>query len=571
MRKLLNIFLCIMVTPWVIVSSAKVPEQKRSTDELTDNISLKELMKGDTVPSAYGLAEFVSHLSNELRNSGHNPLTQEDTLLIIKNLKQFIREYPAKVRAQEEYDRQKHELEKTAFREYLDSLRVAGVEIDGHVYHSVDNRPEFSNINRFFAENFRYPKDSWKRERIRSVRIEGIVRKDGSMIEMAYEGVTDPELISELERVVRKMHWTPGSNGKGPLNVIRSFSVDLTPWKDKGSPVPYGLESIITHGREGIENLSKLAPNLRQYDPSATIDNVKECALMFPEYTDVSVPFLGFLSAYGDSEKALTLADTLLISYNPDRYLKNDNRIRPLDRGYNGKSEILLSLTRLIQQSHYGLNPDSAYADIDDLLNHRIVDGDIYRRWNNNQRHKQRIEQMQRDMVMEFSKGKAGLDRTTPVWDKITREYSIDELSSGLAYWSDRGMIDNAAVGQLSALINQEYELMRKGKGVTDKDRLNLFGTKALAVWLKEGEEGMRSYIAETQSGQGSKQLKSYLAKLQKSYDRNAAALADRKGVIESLACLVPPQGTDEEGCKAFYERRRAAEKVFPLKWLQSN
>ncbi|MBD5225648.1 MAG: hypothetical protein HDS68_06765 [Bacteroidales bacterium] len=119
--------------------------------------------------------------------------------------------------------------------------------------------------------------------------------------------------------------------------------------------------------------------------------------------------------------------------------------------------------------------------------------------------------------------------------------------------------------------MTDEYDMIRKGKGVTHSDLLKLFGVRALAIWLAEGEEGMRSYIARTQSGEASKQLKSYLAKLEKNYDRNAAALADRNGVIESLACLVPPQGTDEQGQRAFYERRRAAEKVFPIKWLSSN
>ncbi len=290
-----------------------------------------------------------------------------------------------------------------------------------------------------------------------------------------------------------------------------------------------------------------------------------------PEYTDVSIPYVRMLASIGDATNAIATLDTCQWVYNKFRYIYNDWEKRPTQRDYNGKSEILLSLTRLIQYSYNGLETSMSFADVDDLIGRRIIDGDLYRQAPNESVSRQRIDRLKRDMVMEFSKGKAEIGVNTPVWEKITREYDVNELSSGLGYWVEQGMIDNAAVMQLSALIDREYELMRKGKGVTDKDRLNLFGTKALAVWLKEGEEGMRSYIAETQSGQGSKQLKSYLAKLQKSYDRNAAALADRKGVIEALACLVPSQGTDEEGCRAFYECRAAAEKVFPLKWLQSN
>ena len=175
-------------------------------------------------------------------------------------------------------------------------------------------------------------------------------------------------------------------------------------------------------------------------------------------------------------------------------------------------------------------------------------------------------------MVTEFSYGKIKVDQNTDSWQKVTRFLDVDELTASLSYWAERGSIKRGAqVSSIARQINNEpfSHYMLK---VKDKDLLQMSGVKMFALWLLSGEEGMRGYIADVKaSGEASGKLVKYLDKLEKNYAANAATLADRKGVIESLACLVPPQGTDEEGCRAFYERRRAAEKVFPIKWLYAN
>jgi len=162
----------------------------------------------------------------------------------------------------------------------------------------------------------------------------------------------------------------------------------------------------------------------------------------------------------------------------------------------------------------------------------------------------------------------ANIDRNPPLWEKVSREYSINELSYSLRYWAKRGQINNAQIEQLTALIDQEYDYMTKGKGVSNADKINLFGVRALAIWLQSGEEAMRSYISEIKGGEASNKLVKYLEKLEKRYDENKPLFIYREKVIEFLACLMPPKGADDTAAKAFYDRRHAAEYVFPLRWL---
>ncbi|MBD5225290.1 MAG: hypothetical protein HDS68_04895 [Bacteroidales bacterium] len=465
------------------------------------------------------------------------------------------------------------EPQKSGFADYFKEFKYRGSgDVDGSVLLQSETPPVLpGGVNNFFRKNFCYTPEAWKAERKRAITVDCVIRKDGTVTGIECQKISDPALVNEVERVVNKMRWKPATVDGKPVNVYKSFYVDLNAGKIGGCSVPYGLEEIVSNGYRSASQLRKERVACDSQLFKGNLANLKESAELFPEYTDLSLTCARLLSAVGNGKDAVTLIDSCLALYNPFRYANNQPSIRPPRRDYSGKTEIEAALCGLILRSYHDFNSQETFSDVCDLIERRIIDGDLFQDKTDLSASKQRIERLERDMVMEFSRGKAGVGISTPVWEKITREYNVDELSRGLAYWSERGMIDNAAVTQLSALIDQEYDLMRKGKGITDKDRLNLFGTKALAIWLAEGEESMRSYIARTQSGEASKQLKSYLAKLEKNYDRNAAALADRKGVIESLACLVPPQGTDEQGQRVFYERRRAAEKVFPIKWLSGN
>lgn len=116
--------------------------------------------------------------------------------------------------------------------------------------------------------------------------------------------------------------------------------------------------------------------------------------------------------------------------------------------------------------------------------------------------------------------------------------------------------------------ITQLEKGLISGQYAKNDDQLNLFGAKAMLVWLRDGDEGLSSYLAELRSGKLSGKLKKYLSRLEKRYNANSALLSDRRGVVEALACFVPPGFPTDDERRAFYARRRAVAEVFPIRWL---
>ena len=182
------------------------------------------------------------------------------------------------------------------------------------------------------------------------------------------------------------------------------------------------------------------------------------------------------------------------------------------------------------------------------------------------------MQDLQRERVNEFfSKSGQYISTNTPSWERMMRNYTIAEVSSSLGYWSKEGKINNAQVAQLTALLDEERKATLNGEKATSKDYARLFGCKALAIWALEGEVGLKNFINEIRSGNPTKKLASYLDNLEKNYDRYSSLLSDYPAAMLAIVSPVPPQGADEQGQRVFYERRRAAEKVFPIKWLSSN
>ena len=97
---------------------------------------------------------------------------------------------------------------------------------------------------------------------------------------------------------------------------------------------------------------------------------------------------------------------------------------------------------------------------------------------------------------------------------------------------------------------------------------MNLFGAKALAIWMHSGDEGLNQYFAMIRGGEPSKQLLKYIDKMEKNKAKNAELLADRQAVLQSLTCIAPTADTPEDDVNAFHARRKAVADVFPLRWL---
>lgn len=443
-------------------------------------------------------------------------------------------------------------------------------DVDGSVLLQSDTPPKFNpGVNDFFRRHFKYPEDAWKAEKLRAVTVDCVIRKDGTVTGVECQKVKHPALLREIVRVAEKMRWTPAMHGGEKVNVYKSFYVDLNPGTSGGSTVPYGLESAEKQGRQSAASLKRCTVVKDTPSFEENVAKLRKGAELFPEYTYISQPYVRLLSALGDAAGAVAMSDSCLRAYNKFRYVQGNPDIRPPRNDYSGRTEIGLALMGLIQRKYVAGEAENAFNDVCDLIDRRVADGDLYDQAVDYSVSVKKIERMERDLVMEYSNGTANIDLNTSTWEKVSREYSINELSYSLRYWAKRGQINNAQIEQLTALIDQEYDYMTKGKGIKNPDKINLFGVKALAIWLQGGEEAMRGYVSEIKGGQASDKLVKYLEKLEKRYDEKMLVLTDRSKVIESLACLMPPKGTGEADVQAFYDCRKAVEEVFPVKWLR--
>ncbi len=438
-------------------------------------------------------------------------------------------------------------------------------------------------LNNWLSHEFKYPLEAWEADPCDGVIADLIIGRDGHVLFYTVLGPRKekgfhPAFQKEFERVLKKMQFFPAYKDGVPVASKLNVIISLTPHFDQGRPIPFGLEGIVENGSRALKKLKAERGAFCNNDTVllTAVDKAYRMDVSNPVY---AIANAGLHAACGKEERSVDVLEKCWDEYrvpvdlgNMDSY--NEHRMYMTAQGYSGKFEIWLALARALHKGRIAIeNCDSAYIDALDLIDARIIDRKLYddpEPWKTRDKTIERIKRYERSMVNEWTRA-AVAGPETPTWQKITRQHDINELSAGLSYWSKQGMINNAQIVQLTNLIESEREVLRNGKKATTKNDLNVFGTKALTIWLRDGDEGLRGFLSQIKNGDASKQLKNYMANLEKNYDENASVLADRKGVIESLACLVPSQGTDEAGCRAFYERRRAAEKVFPLKWLQSN
>ncbi len=426
-------------------------------------------------------------------------------------------------------------------------------------------------LNEWLRKNLHYPLEAWAAVRSARVPAEFVISEDGKVIDHKFLIGVHPLLETELNRVIKKMNWVPAYNKGERVNTRVSIILELVPISPREERIPFGLEYVM---RDGEKAYNKLKKSTRPYNngDQKLYDNIKDINLLEPDLAKYTLGYAGICAARGDGKMAMNVMEKCWNNYAINPALDPVYRRIPMVRGYNGRTELWLGVSRVMHRMHAAAeNTDTAFQEVLDVINARIIDRELMDKPFGRdyvEKAEKRVEQMKRDMVNEWVRLPL-TDRNTPTWGKITRNYNVDELTSGLRYWAERGEIDNAQIVQLKNLIKQEYNAMTHGKNASSKDILNIFRTKALVIWLQNGKQGLHNFISSIKDcDEASDKLVKYLDNLNNQYARNAALLEDRDKVIESLVCMVPPEGTDAAGVQAFYDRRKAVEDVFPIKWL---
>ncbi len=434
----------------------------------------------------------------------------------------------------------------------------------------------FGGIDKYLAKNFKYPYKALKEAgRKPWIFIECTITSDGQVIDLKTPDSTHPALKKELERVLGESKWLPAIKGSEPVNVRYKTSLMLT---ESWGGLPYGIRSYLKDADKSISTIKWTLPS--SDDDLEKFENTLEEASEVSYSTRPRYPiaYATLETAIGGKDKAIAAIDSCWSYYHfiPMKPLDGPWGLKlPRDKraGHNNRTEIWLAMMRsMIHQYNSSEMADSAYVDALTLINSKIIDGDMSEPLSENEKAEieRNIRRMKKDMVNDFVR--SDMVKTNTTGDEyIGRDlnFNLNEAVGTLTAFDKLGLsIGNASVPQLSKMINDEYSALNSSKKATSKEKLNLFGAKALAIWMQSGDEGLNQYFAMIRRGEPSKQLLKYLDKLEKNKAKNAALLSDRQAVLESLVCLAPTADTPEAEVKAFHARRKAVADVFPLRWL---
>lgn len=452
-------------------------------------------------------------------------------------------------------------------------LRAEVSVVRGEICEVGDEPPIFPGrvlyaLHDFMEKNFVYPREAWLAEKKHSAHARVVICKDGKVRQVEFRDVSHPALVAELERVIDKMTWFPGYKDGKVANCRYEMEIPLQPFFTDNTIIPFGYVKMVD---KADNYATKLTNTNKPVSRNPELDNfIRDAAELFPEHANTSVAFARMAASEANKNAGINAIDSCLANY---ARLNIYDSISPEDKGddirpgYCGRTEAAVATLRHAIYSYYNHeDTEAAYTKAVGLLDHRMADGDISRAKTRKEieASERRIKRMRLSMVREFTHYRIPIGIETEGWQKVSRFYSVDQISNSLSYWAEKGRIDNAQVIQLSELIRKEYESRQTGKKAKG-ELLNLWGTRAMLEWMQGGNEAVDAYIAEVEKGEPSKALSKHFAKLRENLDKNADMLADRDAAIQSIACLVPPEGVD---AKEFYARRKVVEKVFPLRWL---
>lgn len=436
------------------------------------------------------------------------------------------------------------------------------------VYNWAYYPPVNEDLYDHLERNFKYPKEAWKKEHVNTLILYLTIGSDGSVKGIEFMHKPFPELEAEVRRVLGMTKWTPARNEQG-VNIAVRFQQWLRLTHDPNgfvkSKIPFGLKQTVARAEKTAKRFFKARGMVSAED----LDILKETWELFPESVAPSMAYANILAGMGKQAEGAAAMDSCFRAYhglykNVDSIRAKDYKYAIVTRpGYNGRQEIAVALHRALHRMPVdALSADSAFDATRSLIDKRLIDGDLQGDPTEEDisRAQRRVEQLQRDMIMSFSEGRANIELDTPTWSKITRNYTIDELTSSLGYWTEKGEVFSAEISQLHEFIKKEQNLVITGKSVKG-ERVKLFGPKAFISYMQGGEEGLRGFIEEVRGGDASKQVMKFLERVEYKFAKNHELLADRQKIVAAMTYANP---TDSEAKRI----RKAAGETFGLDWL---
>ncbi len=405
------------------------------------------------------------------------------------------------------------------------------------------------NVEKYINKNFVYPPDAWRSQKWNEAEVSVLVRVDGKVEEFYIENNKEkphPLLVAEMERVIDGMVWCPGYVVDTPVNSYHTFRFPLAIQYPKYNyHIPTGMKDRFEKAwhyacRWSMDD-NRSVPD--EQEEQEALRAMEKNGILFSDSPQILSGLVRVLCSENRTGQALLFIDNGFEEYQKKYRTYTDTitginiKMDPAD-DYSGRSEAWLAALRAVMHDYAASGPvDSLYDAAIGLIDDRIIDEFIY-------------PCFYYSYPFDYGCNMKGVSRDLANMKNYLRFHPTDDAT-------------------LKEVRELEKSILQ-GEYAKNSDQLNLFGAKAMMIWLRGGDEAFRSYLAQLRSGKLTGKLKKYLDRLEKKYNANSGLLSDHRGVVTAMACFVPSDFPTDPDRHTFYARRRAIAEVFPICWLSA-
>lgn len=454
---------------------------------------------------------------------------------------------------------------------------VGSDSIPMNVYQVMTEPPQFYGgigaMDKFIIDNLRYPAEAWNDTIYSKKDVFGsncIIRKDGRAI---FPRPTDmhPALSQEIARVVSLMpSWKPATKDGNIVDVVFAISTSVL---DPFFHIPY---SGMPYVKKAIEASNSLKENYKFGISKAQTDSVSTLIYSVHEkgWDEMTSTLAGarLLAMLGRYDDAVAMLDRALVKYHDIGFTKDGHlgNLYPDLSCYNPKVELYSVMTLAAIYDMSG-QKDKARETYDNAiwLAGTMAEQGIRDNGTESQRSRHYYDLM-REKAAIVSKERGASVRLNPSERReIDYEPRLGDTNWRIEQRMAEGKISNARLSQINGQMDMMNFDQSNRKSVSDAFRL--YKICAMLTGLRDGTEAEHAFFSEVSGGEAGKKMAKYFTKWSKDL---SLPVASHKEMLENIVFYAPlnvsgtENETDEAAAKAFYDKRKQIEEVYPLGWL---
>ena len=457
-----------------------------------------------------------------------------------------------------------------------------------NVYKNADEIPFFpggvDGFHRFVEKNFIVPAEVWRNGGGNGSKLRFIIRRDGVACGLKRDGMPLP-LYEEWKRLFSIMPlWTPAMIKGYPVDVEYSLFVSLY---DRKTGFPFHIVRLMKDLGNYDDPNKEYRKGINEEEAEELVTKVSEIVNITPENGRVTSLLIRLYVSLGKNDEVIPFAKESVekvrdlgikkrnIDKNRPWFIAKGAEIRT-PSNYDSKLYMNVALAYALACDVAGSKEqkEKAYEYALNVVDERIFLKDI-KKTKNDYKNETYRRLMAEKQILAASSTSPGVTLNSSERSAI---FNHGWVSSETMRTIDRnieeGKIDNPRIRQINTHLKEMDEERRKNPPIK-RDTLYLYGLRAMAIDLSEGQEALNRYVDSMQQRENvGSELKSYLSKLAENRRKHAAVLNDREAVVRSLAGYAPINAegdskvAQKQRAKEFYKYRDAMKAVYPLKWL---